>query len=337
MVTMKDVADYAGVSTATISRALMNPDMVSVKTRELVQAAVLATGYDVRLSSRIKNRHHAHIILTVASDLSDVFFNEIIAGIESEAKKNGYLVFVCSGDDISIRQNIISNFIMNKQIAGIILLDEKIPINLTKYKEDAFPPMVMICEHASGIEIPMLHADNLTSAYYAVNYLLKNGHKRIATITGPQKNGLSSYRLKGYEQALQRSGIEQNPDYIIAGDYSFASGKSATMELLQLRTPPTAIFCHNDLMAIGAMHSVKSMGLKVPENISIIGFDGLEVGTYVIPRLTTIEQPRFDFGKKAVELIVDAVQTGKPIPSSTLMESRWIKGGTVFNLNKIHL
>lgn len=337
MVTMKEVADLAGVSTATVSRTLMNPDMVSVKTREKVQAAVVATGYDARLSSRIKNRYQARIILVIASDISDLFFNKIIEGIESVASSNGYLVLISDNSEEEIRKNVISNFVFNKQIAGLILLDSLVPFNVTDGRENILPPTIMICEHSVGGNLPLVHIDNLTAAYQAVNYLIRKGHKRIATITGPREEGLSSYRLKGYEQALKRSGIVKESSYIVSGDYSFSSGKTAVAELLKNPRRPTAIFCHNDQMAIGAMKEIREQGYRIPDDISIVGFDGLEIGEYTTPPLTTVKQPRFELGKKAMETILEVIHTGKSAPNSILMESSWVLGGTVADLNEFRL
>lgn len=337
MITMKEVADLAGVSTATVSRTLMNPDMVSVKTREKVQAAVVATGYDARLSSRIKHRYQARIILVIASEISDLFFNKIIEGIESVASDNGYLVLVSDSSEEEIRKNVISNFVFNKQIAGLILLDSRIPFDMHSDKEHILPPTIMICEHAIGVDVPMVHIDNLTAAYEAVNFLIEKGHQRIATITGPQEEGLASYRLKGYEQALKRSGLNKDDAYIVSGNYSFASGKEAVRRLLQLPNRPSAIFCHNDQMAIGAMKEIREQGLRVPDDISLVGFDGLEISEYTTPPLTTVKQPRFELGKQATEVILDMIRTGKNAPNSILMESSWVVGGTVADLTKFKL
>lgn len=337
MITMKEVADLAGVSTATVSRTLMNPDMVSVKTREKVQAAVVATGYDARLSSRIKHRYQARIILVIASEISDLFFNKIIEGIENVASQNGYLVLVSDSSEEEIRKNVISNFVFNKQIAGLILLDSHIPFSLNDDKEHILPPTIMICEHAVGVDVPMVHIDNLTAAYEAVNFLIEKGHQRIATITGPEEEGLASYRLKGYEQALKRSGLSKEDAYVVSGNYSFESGKDAVKKLLRLPRRPTAIFCHNDQMAIGAMKEVRDQGLRVPEDISLVGFDGLEIGEYTTPPLTTIKQPRLELGRKATEVILEMIKTGKNAPNSILMESSWVTGGTVADLTKFRL
>ncbi|MBY7732899.1 DNA-binding transcriptional regulator CytR [Vibrio bathopelagicus] len=328
MATMKDVAQLAGVSTATVSRALMNPEKVSVSTRKRVETAVLEAGYSPNTLARNLRRNESKTIITIVPDICDPYFAEIIRGIEDAAVENDYLVLLGDSGQQKKRESSFVNLVFTKQADGMLLLGTDHPFDVSKPEQKNLPPMVMACEFAPELELPTVHIDNLTSAFEAVNYLAQLGHKRIAQISGPTTATLCKFRQQGYQQALRRAGVSMNPAYSTVGDFTFEAGAQAVRHLLALPEQPTAIFCHNDAMAIGAIQEAKKLGLRVPQDLSIVGFDDIQFAQYCDPPLTTISQPRYEIGRQAMLMMLDLLKGNDVQAGSRLLEAKLVVRGS---------
>ncbi|MCB5359900.1 DNA-binding transcriptional regulator CytR [Vibrio lentus] len=328
MATMKDVAQLAGVSTATVSRALMNPEKVSVSTRKRVETAVLEAGYSPNTLARNLRRNESKTIITIVPDICDPYFSEIIRGIEDAAVENDYLVLLGDSGQQKKRESSFVNLVFTKQADGMLLLGTDHPFDVSKPEQKNLPPMVMACEFAPELELPTVHIDNLTSAFEAVNYLAQLGHKRIAQISGPTTATLCKFRQQGYQQALRRAGVSMNPAYSTVGDFTFEAGAQAVRQLLALPEQPTAIFCHNDAMAIGAIQEAKKLGLRVPQDLSIVGFDDIQFAQYCDPPLTTISQPRYEIGRQAMLMMLDLLKGNDVQAGSRLLEAKLVVRGS---------
>lgn len=326
--TMKDVAIQAQVSTATVSRALMNPEKVSQTTRHRVEQAAIAVGYLPHANGRNIKRHESRTLLVIVPDICDPFFSEIIRGIEVTAAKEGYLVLIGDCAHQNQQEKTFLDLIITKQIDGMVLLGSRLPFDASKEEQRNLPPMVMANEFAPELELPTVHIDNLTAAYNAVAYLQELGHHHIACITGPESMPLCHYRLQGYIQALRRSGTTVDPHYIARGDFSFKAGAEALEHLLKLPVPPSAIFCHSDIMALGALSQAKRMGRRVPEDVSIIGFDNIALTQFCDPPLTTVAQPRFNIGREAMELLLRQLNGERNQGGSLLLDCELIVRGS---------
>jgi len=266
--------------------------------------------------------------LVVVPDICDPFFAEVIQGIERTAAQHGYLVLLGDCAQQNQQEKTFINLIITKQIDGMLLLGSDLPFDASKEEQHNLPPMVMANEFAPELELPTVHIDNLTAAFEAVNYLLRLGHQHIACITGPENMPLCQYRLQGYIQALRRSGINVDSQSIIRGNFDFESGAQALDQLMSLSTPPTAIFCHNDLMAIGAMYQAKKIGLRIPQDLSIVGFDDIKISQYYDPPLTTVAQPRFQIGEQAMLLLLEQLNGNNVQSGSRLLDSELIVRGS---------
>ncbi|HHL7890910.1 TPA: DNA-binding transcriptional regulator CytR [Escherichia coli] len=326
--TMKDVALKAKVSTATVSRALMNPDKVSQATRNRVEKAAREVGYLPQPMGRNVKRNESRTILVIVPDICDPFFSEIIRGIEVTAANHGYLVLIGDCAHQNQQEKTFIDLIITKQIDGMLLLGSRLPFDASIEEQRNLPPMVMANEFAPELELPTVHIDNLIAAFDAVNYLYEQGHKRIGCIAGPEEMPLCHYRLQGYVQALRRCGIMVDPQYIARGDFTFEAGSRAMQQLLDLPQPPTAVFCHSDVMALGALSQAKRQGLKVPEDLSIIGFDNIDLTQFCDPPLTTIAQPRYEIGREAMLLLLDQMQGQHVGSGSRLMDCELIIRGS---------
>ncbi|TCV93465.1 DNA-binding transcriptional regulator CytR [Biostraticola tofi] len=322
MITMKDVAIKAGVSTATVSRALMNPEKVSTQTRRKVQLAVTAVGYEPQPLTRQAKRSETRTILAVVPDICDGFFSEILRGIEETASDEGYLVLVV--DCAHQHKKNFTDLLITRQVDGMLLLGANLPFSIGKAEQQNLPPMVMVNEFVPELELPTVHIDNLTAAYEAVEYLFKLGHQRIACISGPEGTPLFEYRVQGFIQAMRRHSIPPAEQGIFRGDINFRTGANGLNTLISRPNPPTAIFCHSDIIAFGALSQAKSNGLNVPGDLSLIGFDDITLAQFCDPPLTTVAQPRYQIGCDAMLLLLRQVRQHALINSSLLLESKLI-------------
>ncbi|PKH19154.1 DNA-binding transcriptional regulator CytR [Enterobacterales bacterium CwR94] len=318
--TMKDVAERAGVSTATVSRALTNPEKVSVTTRRKVEQAVIDVGYTAQGAARTARRYDSKTILVIVPDICDPFFSEMIRGVEVTAAQEGYLVLIGDCAHQNQQEKSFLNLMLTRQIDGMVLLGSNVPFDTQHDDQRNLPPMVMANEFAPELGLPTVHIDNLTAAFEAVSHLQQKGHRRIACIAGPDHMPLCHYRLQGYIQALRRSGIPVDPTYIVRGDFTFEAGTQALAQLMTLEEPPQAIFCHSDILALGAMKQAKELGLRIPEDLSLIGFDDIELSRYSDPPLTTIAQPRFEIGCEAMLLLLEQLQGKNVSTGSRLLD-----------------
>lgn len=322
MPTMKDVAKIAGVSTATVSRAMMNPDKVSEKTRLKVERAIAESGFSPNAMARSLRRSESKTVVIIVPDIANMFFANIVQGIQSVALQHGYKVLL--GDSIhTVEQaKVYLDLVSSKQADGIISLTAELPKEI---RQGTSIPMVMACEYFPDFPIPTVRVDNKKSANRAIEYLLDIGHTRIGCISGPVENPLCVDRKAGYCDALTKAGLKFEDNAIEEGDFSFQSGYSAFMSLYQAYEM-TALFCFNDMMALGAMKAAMQLGVKVPEELSIVGFDDLLFSEYVNPELTTIRQPQEDIGKAAMHVMLKILSGGKVtqdtvIPTQLLVRS----------------
>jgi LacI family repressor for deo operon, udp, cdd, tsx, nupC, and nupG len=324
MATMKDVAQLAGVSTATVSRALMNPDKVSPTTRKRVEDAVLESGYAPNSLARNLRRNESKTIVAIVPDICDPYFSEIIRGIEDAAVEHGYLVLLGDSCQQKRRESSFVNLVLTKQADGMLLLGTDLPFDASIAEQKNLPPMVMACEYSPELELPTVHIDNLTSAFEVVNYLTQVGHENIAEISGPESATLCHFRHQGYLQALRRTNLTMNPAYRVFGDFTFESGAKGIQQLLELPTPPSAVFCHNDMMAIGAIQEAKRLGLRVPQDLSVVGFDDIKFAQYCDPPLTTVAQPKYEIGRQAMLMMLEVLRGNDVHAGSRLLETKLV-------------
>lgn len=306
---IKDIARHAGVSTATVSRTLRNPELVSQKTRDKVMSSVNQCNYrpnQMGINLRTKRSNN---IVVIIPDITNPFNAGLVRSIEKKSQARGYSVLL--GDTQSDEKRIkhYAGMVDSRQADGIILCSQFMPFELDGNNTAInLPPLVNANEnsHVKGVHKVML--DNKGAAIIAVNHLLSLGHKRIACITGPENTSTSQERLAGYKKALEQAGIEVDEHFIEAGDYQIESGISATQKLLLQKDRPTAIFCFNDEMAIGSITLLKETGFKIPDDISVMGFDDIRFSQYVSPKLTTVRQPVEEIGRASVDMLIGLIE-----------------------------
>jgi LacI family repressor for deo operon, udp, cdd, tsx, nupC, and nupG len=298
--TIRKVAALAGVSTATVSRALSHPGLVSEATREKVLAAVGETGFvPNRQAVDFRRRATGNIVLLVR-DITNPFYLDIYRGVEEHAFANGYRVLMGDGiDDARIGRYV--EMVRNRQADGLILMTGRVPEAL---RHTRLPPIVVVLETVEGLSLPTVAIDNRAAARLAVEHLLGLGHRRIAHVTGPMHLEMARERHAGYRDALVAAGIAPDPALTVAGDFHFSTGRRAAETLLAARPDVTAIFLANDEMAVGAVGALRTRGLSVPGDVSVVGFDDVFFAEASDPPLTSVRQPRREIGRAAMAMMI---------------------------------
>ncbi|WP_175638679.1 LacI family DNA-binding transcriptional regulator [Metabacillus schmidteae] len=311
MVKMRDVAKLANVSVATVSRVLHNPETVKEATRKKVLSVIEELNYQPNMLARQFRRNETNIILVVVPSIMNTVFSGIIEGIEYEASRHGYRVLLGNTNRKVENEYGLVELLKQKQTDGMILLSERMDSNYIKTLSEEYP-LVLATAYIEGLKVPSVSIDNISSSREAVEHLIGLGHKKIAHISGPLQFAMSRDRYKGYKQALLQNNIEIRNMLVQEGDFTFESGYNQMLKIMALEKTPTAIFAANDEMAMGAIKAVKELGIDVPRNIAVVGFDNIGFSSKFDPALTTVAQPLFEMGQKSMKLLLQQIQ-GVPL------------------------
>lgn len=305
---IKDVALVAGVSTATVSRALSHPDKVSPETRDSVLAAVAQTGYSINLAARNLRRNRTGSIVVLVPYLSNPFFSSILSGIASVITDAGLNMLVADTREPEGADRQIAQYLHNNRSDGLIVLDGNLPPAMFESRDRKNrSPVMFACEWVEDHAQPSVRVDNRLGAVLAVNHLVALGHRHIGHVMGPPENCLTRLRMTGFLDALAAAGLRQDGRWIIAGDFTLPSGVAAARHWLSLDERPTGVFLASDAMACGFMSELHGNGVRVPEDVSVIGFDDIEMSEHLIPPLTTIRQPRRQIGELAAGILLEMI------------------------------
>lgn len=308
---IRDVAKAAGVSTATVSRALSSPEKLSTATREAVIRAINDTGYRPNISARNLRKRETGAVAVLVPNLANPFFSAILSGIAATMSEAGYNVLVSDttpfGEAEGEASHELPAFANARHVDGLIVLDGLLPPeDLDKLgPPEQRPPTVFACEWNELIDRPRVTIDNASAGRAAVGHLIALGHRKIGHLSGPPDNVLTQERLKGAEAALAAAGLEMDPGWLYPGDFSMESGARAAEIWTSSRDRPTAVFCASDVMALGFVGALLRRGVAVPGEVSVIGFDDLDMSSHFVPALTTIRQPRAEIGQAAARLLLE--------------------------------
>ncbi|TKD70820.1 LacI family DNA-binding transcriptional regulator [Pseudalkalibacillus hwajinpoensis] len=306
MANMTDVAKLANVSTATVSRVLQNPETVKEKTRVKVLNAIEELNYQPNILARYFRRTETKTILVVVPTIMNNVFPQIIGGIDLIANQFGYKVLLGNTNLDADKAYSYIDELKQKQVDGMILLTTRLDNDVISELAAKYP-VVLTSDFIEGLNVPTVAIDNVSSAREAVEHLAKLGHTRVGMITGPLDIPLSRDRLKGYRQALLEQEIEVDGVLIQEGDHTYETGYHLMNKFLALENAPTAVFAANDTMAMGAIKAVKNQGLRVPDDVAVIGFDNIQFSELFEPALTTIAQPFIEMGKRSMELLLKQI------------------------------
>ncbi|MBE7549808.1 MAG: LacI family DNA-binding transcriptional regulator [Anaerolineales bacterium] len=313
-VTREDVAKRANVSSAVVSYVINNgPRPVSLDKQLRVKKAIEELGYYPNELARSMRLQQSSTIGLLLPNLTNIVYAEIASGVESVCSEYDYVVLVGYSDRDPVKEKKYINMLRAKQVDGVIILPDQNPLVLLQPLQPKLP--IVIIEH----EVPGLNCitmEHLKGGRLATQHLVDLGHRRIGLIRrSPEHiNILSLERFKGYCQALEQAGIPLNPSLVVDSGAGQEEGYRAMQQLLALPEPPTAVFTHNDVLALGAMHAIWSAGLSIPGDISIIGFDDTAGSAYLYPPLTTIRFSKAEMGHEAARILFDLIQQPESVP-----------------------
>jgi DNA-binding LacI/PurR family transcriptional regulator len=305
-VTIRDVANHAGVSHQTVSRVINESERVSPETRARVEAAIDELGYRPNAMARSMARGRSGVLACISPNLTDYTFASMIEGAEQEARKLGYFLLSASAPDEETFAALVDELVTSRRSEGMIIFNP--------YQDGRFHhlpskhPLVFAGARPRSEATTSVALDDESVARLATQHLINLGHRKIGCITGPMSEDCSQDRSIGYQSTLENAGIEVNPTFTIEGDWSARSGYDALMHLAQEGQIPDAIFAQNDQMAVGVLRAAHDLGMQVPNQLSVIGIDDIPLAAYFEPPLTTFKQDFLRLGKEAVRLLIGSIE-----------------------------
>lgn len=310
-VTIVEVAKKAQVSLGTVSRVINNDVHVAPETRERVSAVIQDMGYVANRQARSLKGMKTNVIGVLVPDLATSYIGEILHGIDGELALHQFELMLFTTHRAAIKEaSYVANMVQG-MVDGLLLVLPRSPADYTGTLSRYKFPFVLIDHQGIGKPCPAVGATNWQGGYSATEYLIKLGHKRIGFITGSMDLGCSQDRLKGYQSALRTHHVSEIPELIYEGDFSQKDGYAGASVLLDLPIPPTAIFASNDVMAMGVMDAVRNRNLRIPDDISIVGFDNINQSAMVYPPLTTVHQPLEQMGRVATQMLLGILKSPK--------------------------
>lgn len=333
--TIADIARKGGVSKATVSRVLNNRPYVEKATRNKVLAIIEETGFVPHHSATSLAGGKTNILGLLVPSLANPYSLTVIQGVaEKVAGKNLDLMLYTTGLSEKNQKKFLERLSKNA-VDGLIVL---LPRESTNFESELFSsdlPLVLIDHRSINADLPSIAVTNEKGGFDATEYLISLGHTKIGFIAGLLAFGCSVERLDGYKKGLEKYNLPFCEEYVVEGDFTEASGYRGAKELMLLPTPPTALFCSNDDMAIGAMQALEEMGKRIPGDVSIIGFDDSPRATLAFPRLTTIRQPLYQMGESAANLVVDLINGKSVAKKCIVLKTELIVRDSCAELSKV--
>ena len=329
-ITIADIAKMANVSKATVSRVLNTPKIVNKAQRENILRIIDETGYiPNQFARKLGKSETAWGTALFVYDIINPYFAMIIRGLTGLAMKKGMPMFVFETLNNTEREVFYLKTLAHNKVSGVILtagISEEI---VAKAKENF--PVVIIDQHCPNLSIPEVASDNFNGARKAVEYLIRLNHRKIGFIAGPSSWITAKNRMDGYSAAMKKAGLEIREEFIFQGDFQIQPGREALRHFTSLNEWPTAIFASNDQMAIGFMNQAQIMNIRIPEDFSLIGFDGTPSSMQMRPKLTTIQQDVGSICNKSIELLVKTI-AGEDVADRYLIDTKMIIGDTCIGI-----
>ncbi|HEY9064239.1 MAG TPA: LacI family DNA-binding transcriptional regulator [Burkholderiaceae bacterium] len=309
MTTIRDVAQHAQVSVTTVSHVLNSTRFVSEDATSRVQAAIAALNYVPSAVARSLKSSRTHTVGMMIPNNSNPYFAEIIRGIEDACFAAGFNVILCNSDDDPHKQAAYVRVLSEKQVDGLIVLSSGGDPDLLDMLRNASMPQVVVDRELEDLAADLVEVDHEGGARLAVEHLIALGHTRIACIAGPLALSPARQRVQGWRGALAAAGLPGDETLVAIGSFTAEGGHAAMRALLERR--PSAVFASNDLMAIGAICAAAEAGLRVPQDLSVIGFDDIALAAFSNPPLTTIAQPKHQTGELAARMLLQRIAKPK--------------------------
>ncbi|MFQ5398531.1 MAG: LacI family DNA-binding transcriptional regulator [Anaerolineae bacterium] len=324
-VSIKDIARKANVSPSTVSRALNDHPRISLETKEQIRALAKAMGYVPSMAARTLVGKPPVTIGVAISDFLDPFYVDLLSSIEDAVIANDYRIFVSSFYRDRGRELRLSDAFYERRFAGIVVAGSLVDDGyLSQSWRHTMPAVLVNCPSY----IFSVSVDQLAGARAAVEHLISLGHCRIAYVTQGDRSNTDTQRLNSYRAVLQEHNIPTDSDLIIDGDGGIAGGIRAVAPLLDMAEPPTAIFCFNDMTAIGVINALQRRGYRVPGDFSVVGFDDIDIASYYFPPITTVRQPVYEMGQMAVTKLFALIRGSENVGPALLTPELVVRDST---------
>lgn len=304
-ITIKDIAERAGVTHSTVSRALHNSPLISAETTERVHKVALELGYLPSAAARSLKTHQTHALGVVLSSIDDPFFSEILQGIEDVAQANGYSLFIAASQRDPLREQTIVRAMREHSVDGVIICSTSFSVSQGHSLVQVGVPIVVINNEAAEDYRYSIYHDDVDGTRQIARHLIELGHRKIAYLGNALSGRTTLARLNGFRQEMDAAALPIPPEYFLQAPGGGPEQGLAGLDLLlDLPDRPTALICFNDMMAIGVLKGLQQLGIQVPAEFSVTGFDNIVFSTYTNPPLTTFDQPKRSIGAKAAEQLL---------------------------------
>ncbi|MEZ4669448.1 MAG: LacI family DNA-binding transcriptional regulator [Anaerolineae bacterium] len=336
--TIKEVAKAAGVSTATVSRVMNGADGVSSKLEKKVHAAMEKLHYHPSTIARSFKKQETRLIGVMLPLLDHPFYSRMATAIEKKLFTSNYRAIICNSEESEEREQAYIEMLLRQRVDGIIINSAAKNTAYMQELQNLKIPYVLIDRILPEIECDKVFCDNSNGGYLGMQHLIQLGHRHIAVVAAPTFTEPIIRRIRGTREALADFGIQDDPNLLVTGDTQlFDMGYEAACHLLDMNPRPTAIFALTDVTAVGVMHAVAERGLKIPDDLSVLGYDDVPVASYTIPPLTTVAQPIVEMGEEAVDLLFRQIENPHlPNEKAVLQPHLVIRSSTAPPANRNH-
>jgi LacI family repressor for deo operon, udp, cdd, tsx, nupC, and nupG len=308
--TIQDVARNAGVSVATVSRVLNNSPLVKEQTRAKIMKVIKEMEYEPNFLGRELRRAETRRIMVLTPSLVFPIMAGVYKGMQEAAQQHGYNVLVCSTAGRRDKEEELLQMLKTRIVDGVILLTTTLHADELNQLAKVYR-VVQCSEFKQDAEAYCVTIDNEQAAYDAAAHLIAQGHRRIAMLRGRHESS-AMLREQGYRRALEHAGLAVDAELIHQCNYDYESGYASGKQLMATVQPPTAIFCANDVVAIGCVNALKELGLSIPQQVAVVGFDDTMESTMSTPTITTVRQPKYELGRAAMEALIESLDSGVP-------------------------
>jgi LacI family transcriptional regulator len=317
---MTDVAKRSNVSKATVSHVINSTRYVEEETRQRVLQAISELGYRPNVLARSLTTHRTGIIGMVISDASNLFFGEMLLGVEQVLCPHNYGLIVCNTNEVLEREDHYLELLLRQRVDGIIAAATSQHWRSLVEAEVQHTPIVFVDRAFKDLDGPYVGVDNHKGAYLGTSYLIERGYRQIGILAGLQRLSTMRERLAGFQQALEDHQLDLPEGWIVLSELSIEGGRAATHKILDLPAPPRALFVNNNLLSLGALRAFKERSICCPRDVALVGFDDHPWTTVSDPPLTVIRQPAHQIGQKAAEILLGLINGNDPIESRVLLE-----------------
>ncbi|MDT3846924.1 MAG: substrate-binding domain-containing protein [Vibrio anguillarum] len=335
MATMKDIARLAGVSTSTVSHVINKSRYVSDEIAERVNKAAQDLNYAPSALARSLKMNRTRTIGMLVTTSTNPFFGEVVKGVERSCYHKGYNLILCNTEGDSQRMQASINTLLQKRVDGLLLMcstleGERIDV-FERYPDI---PVVLMDWGPMLFPSDKIQDNSLRGGYIATNYLIECGHKEIGCITGPLIRHQAQMRYEGYKRAVLEAGLDIYPNWIVESDFECEGGYEAFNKMLAKGPLPSAIFVSNDMMAMGVINAANEKGIRIPEDLSLMGYDDIHIARFMSPALTTIHQPKYRLGKAAVDTLLARLENEALEPQIVQLEPTLVVRKSIKMMNK---